>query len=255
MSSSNYRHYVISRNFVKVTGYERINTGRKKKSALNPKQSKPMTTQALDIAYQYRQRAKREKLLRLADMNFEAGSCVFLTATFKENVKDYDTAVKAFKGFTKKLRRKLEDVRYIATLEIQKRGAYHFHILLNAPDVQFCLDNVEPLWQNGIVDTQGVTDVRKTILYITKDLVIQNRNHPLYNRRCYFVSQGLIPCIEISSWNHSTWQVQFAQQLITGRAPSKSNQVNSADAGLVEYADYYFPTNIFQKPPLAKLRL
>ena len=160
-----------------------------------------MTTQELDLAYQYRQRAKREKLLRLADVNLEAGACVFLTMTFRENVKDYDAVVKGFKAFTKRLHRKLEDVRYIATLEIQKRGAFHFHVLLNAPDVQFGLDNIMLLWQNGIVDIQAVDDVKKVLIYITKDLIHQNRSHPLFNRRCYFLSQNLTQCIEVNTWN------------------------------------------------------
>ena len=83
----------------------------------------------------------------ISDVNFEAGACVFVTLTFRENVQDYDTAVKGFKLFTKRLRRKLEDVHYIATLEIQQRGAYYFHLLINAPDTQFGLDNVTPLWK------------------------------------------------------------------------------------------------------------
>ncbi len=145
---SKYTHYTIGRNFVKATEYDKINTGRKSAKTRQP--ASPMTQQELDTAYQYRQRAKREKLLRLADVNFEAGECVFITLTFRENVQDYDTAVKAFKGFTKRLRRKLEDVQYIATLEIQQRGAYHFHLLINAPDVQFGLDNIAPLWHNGL---------------------------------------------------------------------------------------------------------
>lgn len=106
MSKIGYSHYTIGRNFVKQTNYEQINTGRKK-AAQPAKPITPMTAQELDTAYQYRQRAKREKLLRLADVNFEAGACVFVTLTFRENVQDYETAVKAFKGFTKKLRRKL----------------------------------------------------------------------------------------------------------------------------------------------------
>ncbi|WP_304964670.1 rolling circle replication-associated protein [Bacteroides acidifaciens] len=93
---------------------------------------------------------------------------MFVTLTFRENVQDYDTAVKSFKLFTKRLRRKLEDVRYIATLEIQQRGAYHFHLLLNAPDAQFGLDNVVPLWQSGIVDIVSVDDTKKVLLYIRK---------------------------------------------------------------------------------------
>ena len=109
-----YSQYVIGRNFVKLTGYEKINTGRRKQAAQVTQPATPMTTQELDVAYQYGQRAKREKLLRLADVNFEAGACTFITLTFKENLNDYDKAVKVFKLFTKKLRRKLEDVRYIA---------------------------------------------------------------------------------------------------------------------------------------------
>lgn len=248
-----YTSYVIGRNFIKSTKYDQINTGRRK-AAQNPAPGKPMSTQELDTAYQYRQRAKREKLLRLADVNFEAGACVFVTLTFKENMKDYGTAVKAFKLFTKRLRRKLEDVQYIATLEIQQRGAYHFHILINASDVQFALDNIAFLWQNGIVDVKAVTDVKKTILYMTKDLVYQNRSHPLFNRRCYFVSQGLTQCIEVNTWNGTVAQVQGVQQMLHGRKPSKSNHVNSTDAGLVEYADYYFPTNQYPLPAVAKLR-
>lgn len=251
---ANYTNYVIGRNFVKTISYDNINTGRRKKAAQNQPQSTPMTTQELDLAYQYRQRAKREKLLRLADVNFEAGACVFVTLTFRDNVQDYEVAVKAFKAFTKRLRRRLEDVRYIATLEIQKRGAYHFHLLLNASDVQFGLDNIVPLWQNGIVDIQAVDDVKKVLLYMTKDLIHQNRSHPLFNRRCYFLSQDLTQCIEVNTWNGKKGKVQNVQQLLQGRIPSKRNQVNSTNAGLVEYEDYYFPTNLYPMPLTAKLR-
>lgn len=249
-----YKQYIIGRNFIKSTSYENINTGRRKKAVQNQPQSTPMTTQELDLAYQYRQRAKREKLLRLADVNFEAGACVFVTMTFRENVQDYDIAVKAFKGFTKRLRRKLEDVRYIATLEIQKRGAFHFHVLINAPDIQFGLDNIVPLWQNGIVDIGPVTNIKKAVLYMTKDFIKQNRSHPLFSKRCYFVSQGLTQCIEVNTWNGTIAQVQTIQQMLHGKKPNKSNQVNSTKAGLVEYADYYFPTNLYPALMTAKLR-
>lgn len=254
MPKIGYSNYTIGRNFVKQTNYERINTGRKK-AAQPAKPVSPMTQQELDTAYQYRQRAKREKLLRVADINFEAGACVFVTLTFRENVQDYGTAIRAFKLFTKRLRRKLEDVRYIATLEIQQRGAYHFHMILNAPDVQFGLDNVAPLWQNGLVDITSVDDVKKVLLYMTKDLIHQNRSHPLFNRRCYFVSQELTPCIEVNTWNGTKAQLQTVQQLLQGRTPSKSNQVNSTNAGLVEFEDYYFQTNQYPAPTIAKLRL
>ena len=249
-----YAQYIIGRNFVKLTRYEKINTGRKRKSELPQTPSQHMSTDELEQAYQYRQRAKREKLLRLADANFVAGSCALVTLTFKENLKDYDTAIKAFKLFTKRMRRRLEDVRYIATIEIQQRGAYHFHMLVNAPDVQFALDNLTGLWDNGIIDIQAVDNVQKAVLYITKDLIKQNRSHPLFNKRCYFVSQGLTPCIEVNTWNGTKAQLEDVRQLLLGKSPSKSNQINSTNAGLVEYADYYFPTGAYPAPLIARQR-
>lgn len=249
-----YTHYAIGRNYIKTTEYDRINTGRRKRATPDQSQPVPMTAPELITAYQYRQKQKQEKLLRLADVNFEAGACAFVTLTFKESIKDYNEAVKAFKGFTKRVRRKLEEVRYIATLEIQQRGAYHFHALVNVPDYQFGLDNLAPLWQNGIVDVQPVSDVKKVMLYMTKDLLKQDRSHPLFNRRCYFVSQGLTQCIEVTTWNSTVAQVKTVQNLLKGRTPSKSKPVDGTKAGRVKYADFYFPTGMYPTPPTAKLR-
>ena len=111
-----------------------------------------------------------------------------------------------------------------------------------------------PLWQNGIVDIQAVDDVNKVLIYITKDLIHQNRSHPLFNRRCYFVSQGMTKYEIINTWNGKKAKLQNVQQLLQGRIPSKRNQVNSTNAGLVEYEDYYFPTNYYPAPVLAKPR-
>lgn len=254
LPQESYVHYTIGREYVKITKYEKINTGRKKKASQNPKQSQAMTSDALDVAYQYRQRAKREKLLRLADVNFGVGSCVSVTLTFRENMNDYDTAVKAFKLFTKRLRRKLKDVLYIATIEIQKRGAYHFHLLINIPNVQFGLDNLAPLWNNGINHIESVTDVKSLVLYMTKDFEKQSRNHPLFGQRCYFVSQGLIPCVEVNTWNGTTTEIRNVQRMLNGRRPNKSSHVNSTKAGFVEYEDYYFPTNFYPSLVISKLR-
>ena len=110
------------------------------------------------------------------------------------------------------------------------------------------------MWQNGLVDIAPVDDVKKVLLYITKDLIHQNRSHPLFNRRCYFVSQGLTPCIEVNTWNGTRAQLQGVQQMLHGRTPSKHSQVNSAKAGQVEFKDYYFQTNLYPAPLVAKLR-
>lgn len=252
--STNYRKYIIGRTFIKGTEYEYINTGRKKKATKSPVPSKPMTAQELDLAYHYRQRAKREHLVRLADVNFEAGSCVFVTLTFRENLQDYDLALKSFKSFTKCLRRKLDNLKYIATLETQQRGAYHFHLIVNCETVQFALDNLVQCWHNGIVDVQAVDNVKKAVLYMTKDMVNQGRNHPLYGRRCYFVSQGLEKFTEVTSWNSTTAEIQSVEAMLQGKRPNKHNVVNSAKAGLTEYRDYYLSTQYYSGLVIATLK-
>lgn len=68
------------------------------------------------------------------------------------------------------------------------------------------------------------------------------------------MSQDLTQCIEVNTWNGKKGKVQNVQQLLQGRIPSKLNQVNSTNAGLVEYEDYYFPTNLYPMPLTAKLR-
>lgn len=253
-NSGNYKKYVIGRNFVKATTYDAINTGRRRKAKGQTAPAQPMTAQELDLAYQYRQRAKVEHLLRLADVNFSAGKCVFATLTFRENVTDYDTAVAEFKAFTKRLRRAFTDLKYIATLETQWRGAFHFHLLVNLASLQDGLDFLAPCWHNGGADVQTVTDVKRVMLYMTKEFTKQTRNHPLFNRRCYFLSQGLTRCAEVTSWNSDSADINGVQTMLTGRVPNKRSKVNSTKAGETEYADYYFPTNAHPEPVIAKLR-
>ena len=254
LTKENYKKYKISRTGIKVTSYERINTGRRKRAEENPLPAQPMTEEELDTAYRYRQRAKREHLLCLADVNFAIASSVFVTLTFRENLQDYDLAVKEFKLFTKRLRRKLDDLLYIATIETQQRGAYHFHMMVNCESVQFVLDNLVQCWHNGVVDAQVVEDTKSVMLYITKDMVCQGRNHPLYGKRCYFLSQGLVQYDTVTTWNSTMAEVREVESLLQNKRPIRSNTVNSTKAGLTEYADYRFSTDWYQMPVVAKLK-
>lgn len=251
-NSGNYQKYVIGRNFVKATTYDAINTGRRRKALGQTAPTQPMTAEELDIAYQYRQRAKVEHLLRLADVNFIAGNCVFATLTFRENETDYDAAVTEFKAFTKRLRRAFDDLHYIATIETQRRGAFHFHLLVNVATLQDGLDFLVSCWHNGFADVQTVTDVKAVVLYMTKNFSKQTRSHPLFNHRCYFLSQGLTKCAEVTSWNSDSIDISGVQAMLTGRVPSKMNKVNSTKAGETEYADYYFHTNAYPEPVIAQ---
>jgi len=74
-------------------------------------------------------RAKR--MVRwLSAGNGEVGTSYFFTATFADDVRDYDTAVIRWERFRRLMRRQFEDMRYIAVPEVQPRsGRWHFHAI------------------------------------------------------------------------------------------------------------------------------
>lgn len=74
------------------------------------------------------------KILRLVDTNFDDKTS-FLTLTTKKNVEDRDEFTNMFDLFITRLNYRMYDtkkrkIKYLATLERQKRGAWHAHILL-----------------------------------------------------------------------------------------------------------------------------
>ena len=255
MSSSqeNYKKYIVGRNYVKTTTYEHINTGRRKSAGGSQTQGH-LSAQKLDEAYQYRQRAKRESLLQLADVNFIPNNCIHVTLTFRENVADYEVAVAEFKRFTKRLHRKFDNLRYIATIETQKRGALHFHMMVNIRELEIAYQHLTPCWTNGFVSVQIVTDVRGLILYITKAMLSQKRGDPLFNRRRHFISRGLQKCVELNTWSHGRYKTQMIEQMLQGRKPNKRSGSNATNAGTTVYEDYFFQTNWYKQPVIAKPR-
>ena len=57
----------------------------------------------------------------------------FLTLTFKENVNDIDKANLEFKKGIRKLTASYPGLKYLCVPEFQKRGAVHYHLLVNVP--------------------------------------------------------------------------------------------------------------------------
>lgn len=56
------------------------------------------------------------------------GVDVLWTLTYRENVQDRALVLKHWKAFVRRVRTVLPDFHYVATLERQKRGAWHIHI-------------------------------------------------------------------------------------------------------------------------------
>lgn len=76
----------------------------------------------------------RFEVMRLVDMNFDKRTS-FLTLTTRENIQDRNKFNIIFNKFLKRLnyqifKSKKQQLKYLAVLEKQHRGAYHTHIIL-----------------------------------------------------------------------------------------------------------------------------
>jgi len=133
-------------------------------------------------------------LIELAVMNeFEC----MVTLTFKEKITDYDIALQEWKKFLKRLRHKVNDLKYICVWEYQKeRGnVFHFHCLFN-----FLMEHEQltKIWGNGFIWISKLktrSDNLQQIRYMTKYLVkemIANQENQKRGIRFFFTSNNLI---------------------------------------------------------------
>ena len=99
--------------------------------------------------------------------------------TFKKNITDYELAKHEWELFLKRLKYRFgDDIKYIATHEKQKRGAYHFHILTT--DIGFVPESeMRAIWGNGFVKMKKINTgckeeqervINYILKYITKDI-------------------------------------------------------------------------------------
>lgn len=137
----------------------------------------------------------------------------FLTLTFQENISDITEANQEFTKFLKRLsyhayKTRKNVIKYIAVPELQKRGAWHFHIVLfNVKYIRWA--ELMEIWGHGGVYINALkkgmdgTEIAKYITkYITKALKMETKaenlsNYETYkkygltNKKRYYRSRGL----------------------------------------------------------------
>lgn len=92
-----------------------------------------------------------------------------LTTTYRENLLDYPTSKGHIQAVLRGLRRRYSDFRYVGAPEMQKRGAWHWHVLV---DRRLPASEVRELWRaqvgDGNIDLQHFSDPVKGALYAAK---------------------------------------------------------------------------------------
>lgn len=137
---------------------------------------------------------KRFEIKRIIDCNYDDKS-TFLTLTFKENIQDIERANREFTLFIKRLKRYLKNqqLKYIATWELQQRGAIHYHLVLFSVPY---IDNKKlgELWANGFIKINKIKETVKNEavgVYITKYFV-KDLDKKANQKKAYFCSRNLI---------------------------------------------------------------
>lgn len=101
-------------------------------------------------------------------------TALWVTLTYKENMRDTKKLYEDFHAFVKRLRRHLQrhgypPVEYIAAAEPQGRGSWHLHVLLLFPEKAPFIPNphMAKLWGHGFTKTKSLQGVDNPGLYLT----------------------------------------------------------------------------------------
>lgn len=125
----------------------------------------------------------------------------FVTLTFADNIKDIDYANRCFSNWIRSVKRIFPNLKYIGVPEFQKRGAVHYHLLLNIPvnsdiiQLQKEKKNMYDIkfWEYGFTsafDLSNTDEDFNIALYITKYLY-KDMDNRLFGRNKILKSNNL----------------------------------------------------------------
>ena len=135
---------------------------------------------------------------------------IFITFTFKEDIRDIDKANHLYTNFIKKLnyeinkqkkkKTKQHDLQYLAVIEFQdenREGVIHYHTLFfNLPFMERIYDQIKRIWKHGHTNVESLKDIIKDAKYIANYIVKYMskslRDGRLKGKKKYFTSRNLL---------------------------------------------------------------
>lgn len=179
------------------------------------------------------------KVKRLILTNFDNQRSKFITLTFSDNnnfdIKDIKACNKEFKKFIQRLRRKSGNFKYLSVIEIQKRGAIHYHMIADLDYIDS--GELEAIWRNGFIKINKIKQIKNIGSYLTKYMVKDIDDPRLRGEKSYFCSQKLNQPIdykgprayELDEWLQkeysTTWQSTYDSEM-NGKVKYKEYNLN-----------------------------
>lgn len=148
-----------------------------------------------DRSHEYKLRninKARNRIRRLVQANFDLQG-KFLTFHFK-NTSSFDINSLfdchiRFAQFMRILRSKYHDFRYVAVPEFQKRGAVHYHLMVDIPYTPW--KDLMSLWKHGGVFIESINNPAAVGAYISKYVGKALNDERYSGHRCFYSSKNL----------------------------------------------------------------
>lgn len=231
-----YEKIVVTQGICEVWRYEKLNTkggGKREKEGEGPGRDS-------EENYRKRQRVRRNRIRQLVCTNFDSGS-KFVTLTFN-NRQDFDISdVKAcnkhFKQFVQRLKYRYPELRYVAVIEFQKRGAVHYHMICNLPFIR--KGELQTIWAAGFVKINRIDKVDNVGAYVIKYMCKDTEDKRLQGLKAYNCSKGLQEPVELTTWrdeDSEAWKT--VHDRLERLSPSYAATYESENAGRIEYRQY-----------------
>lgn len=116
------------------------------------------------------------------------GEMYKLELTYRENMDDRERLMKDWRSFVLRVRKAGYDFQYIAVMERQKRGAWHFHVLTN---VHMDWKKWEEIWGHGFIWIEKPKSLKKAVSYMVKYIQKTFDIQELNGKHRYLCSKGI----------------------------------------------------------------
>jgi hypothetical protein len=139
-------------------------------------------------------RRTRQQITRLIRCN-QKELTKFLTLTFDDKIidigvsSDLEQANKLFNLFIQRIKRIYPNFEYICVPEFQKRGAVHYHVMCNLPDMPVKI--IEDVWGYGFIKFQRVNQKNNIAFYVSKYWTKECEDKRKFRKRKILCSQNL----------------------------------------------------------------
>lgn len=201
------KKYVITGDIIEVYTYSKYVSG--KGGAHRTEEEAKDVEEALKNYANTNQR-RRDMVRRLACCNFNSQYDKFFTLTFAENKTDVKECNLIFKKFIMRLKYRFgNEIKYLAVIEFQDRGAVHYHVLSNIPYIP--QKELQELWGQGFVFINAITHVDNVGAYVVKYMTKDNSDDRLQGLKAYLCSKNLVRPLEYVNHDLDRFEITEAR--------------------------------------------